>query len=65
MRRRRRVNIKVGRFFTTYEDAYTSELKDLHACLTEGKVIKTSIEDAIEHLQIFQMILKCAFPLKA
>ena len=50
---------------TTYEDAYTSELKDLHACLTEGKEIKTSIEDAIEDLQIFQMILKWAFPLKA
>ena len=50
---------------TTYEDAYTSELKGLYACLTEGKEIKMSIEDAIEDLQIFQMILKCAFPLKA
>ena len=40
---------------TTYEDAYTSEPKDLYACLTERKEIKTSIEDTIGDLQIFQM----------
>lgn len=49
----------------TYEDAYTAELKELHACLTQGKEIKTTVADAIGDLEIFQMILKCAFPSKA
>jgi predicted dehydrogenase len=43
---------------TAYEAAHTSKLSDLLACLAKVKVIKTSIEDAIENLQIFQMILK-------
>jgi predicted dehydrogenase len=46
----------------TYEDPYTQELRELHECLTDGKAIKTTITDAMEDLQIFQMILNCAFP---
>jgi hypothetical protein len=48
---------------TTCEDAYTSELRELHVCLAEGKDIKTSVGDAIQDSEIFQMILRTAFPL--
>ncbi|KAF2161432.1 hypothetical protein M409DRAFT_37553 [Zasmidium cellare ATCC 36951] len=37
----------------SYEDAYTSELLDLHQCLTQDGEIKTSLSDAIQDLQIF------------
>lgn len=46
----------------TYQDAYTSELLELHACLAEGKAIRTTVEDAIQDLEIFKMILGRAFP---
>lgn len=46
----------------TYEDAYTSELRELHECLVEGREIKTSVSDAILDLEIFQMVLRKAFP---
>jgi predicted dehydrogenase len=47
---------------STYEDAYTSELRELHECLVAGKAIKTTVEDATKDLEIFQMILRQAFP---
>ncbi|KFY77291.1 hypothetical protein V499_03274 [Pseudogymnoascus sp. VKM F-103] len=47
----------------TYEDAYTAELKQLHETITQGGEIKTTITDAMKDLEIFQMILKKAFPL--
>lgn len=42
---------------TSYEDAYTAELRELHRCLTEKAPIKTSATDAIEDLRLFKMIL--------
>ncbi|KAI9742804.1 MAG: hypothetical protein M1818_003533 [Claussenomyces sp. TS43310] len=41
---------------SSYEDAYTLELKELHACLTEGKEIKTTAEDALMDLKLFKMM---------
>lgn len=43
---------------TSYEDAYTIELKEVHACLMDGKPIKTTIADALEDLKLFDMMLK-------
>ena len=43
---------------TSYEDAYTAELKELHACLVDGKSIKTTAADALEDLKLFDMMLK-------
>jgi hypothetical protein len=43
---------------TSYEDAYTAELKELYACVVEGKPIKTTAADAMEDLQLFNMMLQ-------
>lgn len=43
---------------TSYEDAYTAELRELHACLTEGKPIKTSVVDAMEDLKLWKMMMQ-------
>ena len=42
----------------TYEDPYTLELRELYALATEGKPVKTTVEDAAQDLKILQMILK-------
>ena len=41
---------------TSYEDAYTAELRELHACICRGKEIKTTAEDAMWDLNIFDMM---------
>lgn len=43
---------------TSYEDAYTTELKELYANLVEGVPIKTSAEDAMEDLKLVKMMLE-------
>lgn len=43
---------------TSYEDAYTRELKEFHACITENKSFKTTATDALEDLKLFNMMLK-------
>ncbi|KAL1625998.1 hypothetical protein SLS56_007056 [Neofusicoccum ribis] len=43
---------------SSYEDAYTAELQEMHACFTEGKSIKTTPEDAMQDLKLFDMIYK-------
>jgi predicted dehydrogenase len=43
---------------TSYEDAYTAELKELYACVVDGKPIKTTAADAMEDLQLFNMMLQ-------
>ncbi|KAI9718258.1 MAG: hypothetical protein M1812_004248 [Candelaria pacifica] len=40
----------------SYEDAYTAELKELYACLSEGKRIKTGVEDALLDLRLCKML---------
>ncbi|KAK5126148.1 hypothetical protein LTR85_011504 [Meristemomyces frigidus] len=42
----------------TYEDPYTLEYKELYALVTEGKPVKTTAADAVQDLQIFQMIMR-------
>lgn len=42
----------------TYEDAYTLEMKELHAFVVDGKPAKTTPEDAKRDLEIFGMIMK-------
>ncbi|KAF7553275.1 hypothetical protein G7Z17_g3742 [Cylindrodendrum hubeiense] len=42
---------------TSYEDAYTAELKELYACIAEGKEIKTTTMDAVEDLKLFKMMM--------
>lgn len=46
---------------TTYEDAYTCELKDWHNCITSDQAPKTTIDDARQDLDIFKMIMQSAF----
>jgi predicted dehydrogenase len=43
---------------TSYEDAYTCELKEFHACITENTPIRTTATDALEDLKLFSMMLK-------
>ncbi|KAF4467850.1 myo-inositol 2-dehydrogenase [Fusarium albosuccineum] len=42
---------------TSYEDAYTAELKDLYECVANGKEIKTTAADALEDLRLFKMMM--------
>ncbi|SJX63377.1 uncharacterized protein SRS1_14195 [Sporisorium reilianum f. sp. reilianum] len=42
---------------TTYQDAYTTEFLDLHQTLTTGADLKTTPEDAMEDLDVFDMIM--------
>ena len=43
---------------TTFEDAYTAEMQEMHACFTEGKEIKTSAEDSMNDLRLWTMMLQ-------
>lgn len=46
---------------TSYEDAYTLELKQLHDCMTKNSAIKTNVEDAMQDMILFDMMMK-AYP---
>lgn len=46
---------------TSYEDAYTSELIELHDCIAGGRPTKTTALDAVEDLKIFKMMMD-AYP---
>lgn len=41
---------------SSYEDAYTAELKDLYECFVNGKEIKTTTEDAMQDLKLYDMM---------
>jgi predicted dehydrogenase len=43
---------------TTFEDAYTVEMQEMHTCFTEGKEIKTSVEDSMNDLRLWTMMLQ-------
>lgn len=43
---------------SSYEDTYTAELQQLHECLVNGAEIKTTVEDAIKDVQIYDMMYK-------
>lgn len=38
---------------SSYEDAYTAELKELYECFVNGKQIKTTTEDAMQDLKLY------------
>lgn len=44
----------------TFEDPFVLELKELHAMVTESKPTKTSAEDAILDIHLWQMIIRAA-----
>ncbi|KAL1304914.1 hypothetical protein AAFC00_003829 [Neodothiora populina] len=61
------INVKVsemnefGEFQTremlsSYEDAYTAEMRELWACLVEGKEIKTTATDALNELKLYDLM---------
>ncbi|MCJ1431590.1 hypothetical protein MMC27_000945 [Xylographa pallens] len=43
---------------SSYEDAYTAEMRELWGCLVEGKECKTTVKDALEDLRLFDMMYK-------
>ncbi|EEU39705.1 uncharacterized protein NECHADRAFT_94735 [Fusarium vanettenii 77-13-4] len=43
---------------TSYEDAYTAELRDWYECVVSGKEIKTTAKDALEDLKLFKMMME-------
>lgn len=42
---------------TSYEDAYTAELRAWYDCIVNGEAIKTSASDAEEDLRLFKMMM--------
>jgi hypothetical protein len=43
---------------SSYEDAYTVELKEMYQCFVEGKPIKTSADDACKDLELFDSMYR-------
>ena len=43
---------------SSYEDAYTAEMRELWACLVEGRACKTTVADAMEDLRLFEMMYR-------
>jgi hypothetical protein len=43
---------------SSFQDAYTCEFEELHECPTKGKSIKTSAEDALNDLRLYDMMYK-------
>ncbi|KFA50646.1 hypothetical protein S40293_04883 [Stachybotrys chartarum IBT 40293] len=43
---------------SSYEDAYTAELQELHECLVGGKEIKTTAQDALQDITLYEMFYK-------
>lgn len=43
---------------TSYEDAYSAELREWYDCIVNGKAIKTSASDAVEDLHLFKMMME-------
>ncbi|OCL02408.1 NAD(P)-binding protein [Glonium stellatum] len=50
--------IQAREMLTSYEDAYTAELRELHSCIVEGQQIKTTAEDALQDLKLFDLMYK-------
>lgn len=43
---------------TSFEDAYTTEMKEMYDCFVKGKPVKTSAEDSMMDLRLWTMMLK-------
>lgn len=41
---------------SSYEDAYTTELREMYDCLVNGKEIKTTPKDAMNELKLYEMM---------
>lgn len=46
---------------SSYEDAYTAEFQELYECLVNGRAIKTTVEDAIQDITIYDMMYKSLY----
>lgn len=45
----------------TYEDAYTLEMKKFWGLVVEGNEVKTTAKDALQDLEVFEMIVRHGF----
>lgn len=43
---------------SSFEDAYSVELQEMYKCFVEGKPIKTTAQDAIRELELFDLMYK-------
>ncbi len=43
---------------SSFEDAYTVELKEMHGCFTEGRSFKTTAEDAMRDVELFERMFR-------
>lgn len=50
--------IQHRKMLSSYEDAYTAELQELYEVFANGKSIKSTLSDAKQDLEIFDMFYK-------
>ena len=50
--------VQTREIISSFEDAFASEFQDMHDCLINGKEIKTSAEDAINELKLYDLMYK-------
>ncbi|QIW95127.1 hypothetical protein AMS68_000645 [Peltaster fructicola] len=50
--------IQTREIISSYEDAYTAELQELYECIVNGKPVKTTASDALQDLQIYDMMYR-------
>lgn len=51
---------QVREILSSYEDAYTAELTEMYECFVNGRDIKTSAEDAVEDLRLYDAMYRKA-----
>ncbi|RAO73750.1 uncharacterized protein BHQ10_009762 [Talaromyces amestolkiae] len=51
---------QVREILSSYEDAYTAELTEMYECFVNGREIKTSAEDAVEDLRLYDAMYRKA-----
>jgi predicted dehydrogenase len=51
---------EVREIMSSYEDAYTAELKEMYECFVNGKEIKTTAEDAVNDLRLYDAMYRKA-----
>ncbi|KAI4850233.1 NAD(P)-binding protein [Aureobasidium sp. EXF-8846] len=50
--------VQTREIISSFEDAFATEFQDMHDCLVSGKEIKTSAEDAINELKLYDLMYK-------
>ncbi|KAI5240435.1 NAD(P)-binding protein [Aureobasidium subglaciale] len=48
--------VQTREIISSFEDAFATEFQDMHDCLVNGKEIKTSAEDAINELKLYDLM---------